>query len=199
MLLSAEAAKTAQRADLENHLETTQHALQDKQQVQAQLYILLYFIFLFFFSVTEPGEKRNIYLNPGLQTVQQNSSIWLSLSPFSRFTEYVTILCVQELSKAKAQLEELGRRLQEKQEHCSQLEATLKENRDQLLAAEQKTDMLENQAKVSNTYLTSHTFPFCLVMSHPPCCQPSPGPLGLRIPLLLSILYYLLHDFVCSS
>uniref|UniRef100_A0A8C9W3S1 Early endosome antigen 1 n=1 Tax=Scleropages formosus TaxID=113540 RepID=A0A8C9W3S1_SCLFO len=32
MLLSAEAAKTAQRADLQNHLETAQHALQDKQQ-----------------------------------------------------------------------------------------------------------------------------------------------------------------------
>lgn len=34
MLLSAEAAKTAQRADLESHLETAQHALQDKQQVK---------------------------------------------------------------------------------------------------------------------------------------------------------------------
>lgn len=33
MLLSAEAAKNAQRADLENHLETSQNALQDKQQV----------------------------------------------------------------------------------------------------------------------------------------------------------------------
>uniref|UniRef100_A0A4W4ESG0 FYVE-type domain-containing protein n=1 Tax=Electrophorus electricus TaxID=8005 RepID=A0A4W4ESG0_ELEEL len=41
MLLSAEAANTTQRADLENHLETAQNALQDKQQevsrVQAQL------------------------------------------------------------------------------------------------------------------------------------------------------------------
>lgn len=36
MLLSAEAAKTAQRADLESHLETAQHALQDKQQVNKQ-------------------------------------------------------------------------------------------------------------------------------------------------------------------
>lgn len=33
MLLSAEAAKNAQRADLESHLETAQNALQDKQQV----------------------------------------------------------------------------------------------------------------------------------------------------------------------
>lgn len=33
MLLSAEAAKAAQRASLENNLETAQHALQDKQQV----------------------------------------------------------------------------------------------------------------------------------------------------------------------
>ena len=37
MLLSAEAAKSAQRADLQNHLETAQHALQDKQQVSFDL------------------------------------------------------------------------------------------------------------------------------------------------------------------
>uniref|UniRef100_A0A4W4ESI3 FYVE-type domain-containing protein n=1 Tax=Electrophorus electricus TaxID=8005 RepID=A0A4W4ESI3_ELEEL len=37
MLLSAEAANTTQRADLENHLETAQNALQDKQQVLGQL------------------------------------------------------------------------------------------------------------------------------------------------------------------
>lgn len=40
MLLSAEAAKTAQRADLESHLETAQHALQDKQQVNNQYFCL---------------------------------------------------------------------------------------------------------------------------------------------------------------
>lgn len=33
LLLSAEAAKTAQKADLQNHLDTVQNALQDKQQV----------------------------------------------------------------------------------------------------------------------------------------------------------------------
>lgn len=33
LLLSAEAAKAAQKANLENNLETAQHALQDKQQV----------------------------------------------------------------------------------------------------------------------------------------------------------------------
>uniref|UniRef100_A0A673X225 Early endosome antigen 1 n=1 Tax=Salmo trutta TaxID=8032 RepID=A0A673X225_SALTR len=38
MLLSAEAAKAAQRVDLENHLETAQHALQDKQQVSHWLF-----------------------------------------------------------------------------------------------------------------------------------------------------------------
>lgn len=36
LLLSAEAAKTAQRADLQNHLDTAQNALQDKQQVGQQ-------------------------------------------------------------------------------------------------------------------------------------------------------------------
>ncbi len=35
MLLSTEAAKAAQKANLENSLETAQHALQDKQQVSA--------------------------------------------------------------------------------------------------------------------------------------------------------------------
>lgn len=33
LLLSAEAAKAAQKANLENNLEAAQHALQDKQQV----------------------------------------------------------------------------------------------------------------------------------------------------------------------
>lgn len=37
MLLSAEAARAAQKANLENSLETAQHALQDKQQVTALL------------------------------------------------------------------------------------------------------------------------------------------------------------------
>lgn len=35
LLLSAEAAKAAQKANMENSLETAQHALQDKQQVSA--------------------------------------------------------------------------------------------------------------------------------------------------------------------
>ena len=35
MLLSSEASKAGQRADLENHLETAQNALQDKQQVSS--------------------------------------------------------------------------------------------------------------------------------------------------------------------
>lgn len=39
MLLSAEAAKAAQKANLENNLETAQHALQDKQQVSFFLWI----------------------------------------------------------------------------------------------------------------------------------------------------------------
>uniref|UniRef100_A0A674EY72 Early endosome antigen 1 n=1 Tax=Salmo trutta TaxID=8032 RepID=A0A674EY72_SALTR len=39
MLLSAEAAKATQRVDLENHLETAQHALQDKQQVSHSFYV----------------------------------------------------------------------------------------------------------------------------------------------------------------
>lgn len=37
LLLSAEASKAAQRADLQNHLDTAQHALQDKQQVMSNI------------------------------------------------------------------------------------------------------------------------------------------------------------------
>lgn len=40
MLLSAEAAKAAQKANLENSLETAQHALQDKQQVNTFMFPL---------------------------------------------------------------------------------------------------------------------------------------------------------------
>lgn len=49
MLLSAEAAKAAQKANMENSLETAQHALQDKQQVTSvfvPLVIFFYFTLL---------------------------------------------------------------------------------------------------------------------------------------------------------
>lgn len=46
MLLSAEAAKAAQKANMENSLETAQHALQDKQQVSAVFVIFFYFFLL---------------------------------------------------------------------------------------------------------------------------------------------------------
>lgn len=49
MLLSAEAAKAAQKANMENSLETAQHALQDKQQVYT-LFVPLG-IFIYFVSV----------------------------------------------------------------------------------------------------------------------------------------------------
>lgn len=46
MLLSAEAAKAAQKATLENNLETAQHALQDKQQVSTFFVsLVMYFIY----------------------------------------------------------------------------------------------------------------------------------------------------------
>lgn len=49
----------------------------------------------------------------------------------------------------QAQLEEQGRRLQEKQEQSSQLETGLKDSRDKLLTAEQRIETLETQTKVS--------------------------------------------------
>lgn len=45
MLLSAEAAKAAQKANLENSLETAQHALQDKQQVSSENIAMLFACF----------------------------------------------------------------------------------------------------------------------------------------------------------
>lgn len=58
----------------------------------------------------------------------------------------------------QAQLEEQGRRLQEKQEQSSQLETGLKDSRDKLLTAEQRIETLETQTKVSVT--AAH---FCFV------------------------------------
>ncbi len=70
-------------------------------------------------------------------------------------------VCVflQELIKVQAQLEEQGRRLQKKQEQCSQLETSLKDSRDKLLTAEQRIETLETQTKVSVT--AAH---FCFVI-----------------------------------
>uniref|UniRef100_A0A665XAN8 Early endosome antigen 1 n=1 Tax=Echeneis naucrates TaxID=173247 RepID=A0A665XAN8_ECHNA len=85
MLLSAEAAKAAQKANLENNLETAQHALQDKQQ---------------------------------------------------------------ELNKVQKKMEEKAQRLKERQEQCTQLETSLKECKDKLLASEQCVEKLEGLNKV---------------------------------------------------
>lgn len=57
----------------------------------------------------------------------------------------------QEVIKLQAQLEEQRIRLQEKHEQFSQLESHLKESRDKLLAAEQKNEALEHQAKVRSS------------------------------------------------
>lgn len=137
MLLSAEAAKNAQRADLENHLETAQNSLQDKQQVCT--------------NALTPFEP-SIFIS-----VQYKRVI------FCKFID-VVFVCVflQELSKVQAQLEEQGRRLQEKQEQCSQLETSLKDSRDKLLTAEQRIETLETQTKVS---VTAAHFCFVIVTS----------------------------------
>lgn len=55
MLLSAEAAKAAQKANMENSLESAQHALQDKQQVytvSVPLVIFIYFVSIILLSFT---------------------------------------------------------------------------------------------------------------------------------------------------
>ncbi|MGH0151688.1 UNVERIFIED_CONTAM: hypothetical protein FKN15_065509 [Acipenser sinensis] len=83
LLLSAEAAKAAQRADLQNHLETAQHGLQ---------------------ALYDRG-------------VSQNTIIQVST------------------------------KLEDKKEHCSQLESNLKESKEKLLNSEQKIEQLEGQVK----------------------------------------------------
>lgn len=134
MLLSAEAAKNAQRADLENHLETAQNALQDKQQVC---------------TIALTKFERSVFISVKCKSV-------ILLEVHRRCFCFVSL---QELSKVQAQLEEQGRRLQEKQEQCSQLETSLKDSRDNLLTAEQRIETLETQTKVSVT--AAH---FCIVI-----------------------------------
>lgn len=132
MLLAAEAAKNAQRADLQNHLETAQNALQDKQQV--------------------------------CFVTKMCKSIAICVSCCS--SKCIHVLTTQELSKMQTQLEEQGRRLQEKQEQCSQLEASVKDSRDKLLTAEQRIETLETQTKVSlnhsSGFLLDHLGSTCL-------------------------------------
>lgn len=136
--MSAEAAKNAQRADLENHLETAQNALQDKHQV------------------------CTIALTPFEPSVYQSNTRLSFCCKFIVVVFYCVCVFLQELIKVQAQLEEQARRLQEKQEQCSQLETSLKDSRDKLLTAEQRIETLETQTKVS---ITAVHFCFVIVTS----------------------------------
>uniref|UniRef100_A0A2K6GJ39 Early endosome antigen 1 n=1 Tax=Propithecus coquereli TaxID=379532 RepID=A0A2K6GJ39_PROCO len=53
-----------------------------------------------------------------------------------------------ELNKITTQLDQVTTKLQDKQEHCSQLESHLKEYKEKHLSLEQKTEELEGQIKV---------------------------------------------------
>ena len=129
MLLSAEAAKAAQKANLENNLETAQHALQDKQQVG------------FFFLLL------NVMLCMTLTDV-----FFLLLPAFTHFPPLVSCTLshclVKELNKVQKKVEEQAQRLKERQEQGTQLEASLKESKDKRMASEQRIEQLEGLNKV---------------------------------------------------
>lgn len=54
----------------------------------------------------------------------------------------------QELNKVSVQLDQVTAKLNDKQEYCAQLEANLKDYKEQHLYLEQKTEELEGQLKV---------------------------------------------------
>lgn len=55
---------------------------------------------------------------------------------------------IQELNKAQKKVEEQAQRLKERQEQCTQLESTLKECKDKVMALEQRIEQLEGLNKV---------------------------------------------------
>lgn len=55
---------------------------------------------------------------------------------------------MQELSEAQKRLEDQAQRLRDRQEQSAQLESSLKECKDKLLASEQRVEQLEGLSKV---------------------------------------------------
>lgn len=72
-------------------------------------------------------------------------SLWLNIGVLQLFFKCVFL---QELNKVTVQLDQVTAKLQEKQEHCSQLESHLKEYREKNLSLEQKAEALEGQIRV---------------------------------------------------
>lgn len=59
------------------------------------------------------------------------------------------------MNKVQKKVEEQAQRLKERQEQCTQLEASLKESKDKLLAFEQRVEQLEGLNKVCDESLLS--------------------------------------------
>lgn len=137
MLLSAEAARAAQKANLENNLEMAQHALQDKQQVGA-------------FSCHLCWAAGCLFENICHSLIYVFSS-FASLFPLVSCT--LSRHLIKELNKAQKKLEEEDQRLKERHEQCTQLDASLKEGKDKLMASEQRVEQLEGLNKVCNESL----------------------------------------------
>lgn len=60
-------------------------------------------------------------------------------------------------------MEEQAQSLKKKQEQCTQLENSLKECKDKLMASEQHVEQLESLNKVSARGITESIFVFCIV------------------------------------
>ncbi|KAG7279015.1 hypothetical protein CRUP_001956, partial [Coryphaenoides rupestris] len=115
MLLSAEASKAAQRADLENHLETAQHAMQDKQQkVQSEVVELT--------AAREQGKQE-------VQKLQkEGSEVKKKLKELGRQleTQRASAATLQEeLKKATANLSDVRQQLELAEKERSVLQVNL--------------------------------------------------------------------------
>uniref|UniRef100_A0A667ZMU5 Early endosome antigen 1 n=1 Tax=Myripristis murdjan TaxID=586833 RepID=A0A667ZMU5_9TELE len=118
MLLSAEAAKSAQRADLENHLETAQHALQDKQQVSVCSGLLMLKLDQSLVNcVTSLSQTSEEKLSQGQEELAANRTHQTGLEAQ-----------IQELKTARASLQqELGKRDQKLQQQDQALKEVQKQ------------------------------------------------------------------------
>uniref|UniRef100_A0A8C2ZJA6 Early endosome antigen 1 n=1 Tax=Cyclopterus lumpus TaxID=8103 RepID=A0A8C2ZJA6_CYCLU len=137
LLLSAEAAKAAQKANLENNLETAQHALQDKQQVSA------FFMPLMTTTLQEELKKKAAALSDIQQQLERSEQDKASLkvnldkvvqegetknADLDRKSQSLTV----DLQKAQQEKEAQKKELFFTQESLGKANKALKESRSQL-------------------------------------------------------------------
>ncbi|KAG2460119.1 EEA1 protein, partial [Polypterus senegalus] len=159
LLLSSEASKAAQRADLQNHLETAQHALQDKQQelvktktqldeISARLQDKLEYISQLEVSLKDHKEKL---LNSEQRTEQLEGKI-KKFEADAQKTRTNLEQCQLDLSKQKQlclesekQVKELGKFLEEEKIMLTNAKSDHQKASVNLIEAKQKLACLEEE------------------------------------------------------